>query len=611
MYDDIKYIPYGISDFSDMREKNGYYVDKTSYIPMIERAPSYLFCLRPRRAGKSLFLSMLQHYYDINMAERFDELFGDTYIGQHPTPKQNSYLTMLFNFSVVSAEKDKVRDSFEDVINNTLNKFIDRYERIFTSNELVYIREARTFTSKMQRLFDKTHPKGLKTYVFIDEYDNFTNTILTSQGVHPYHDMTHDDGFYRYFFNVLKGSTGGMISGLTRLFITGVAPITMDDVTSGFNIGSNISLTRRFNEMIGFTEDEVYQMLTYYQERALLLLPIDETFALMKVWYNNYRFSRTAKTSMFNSDMVLYFLDAIAGEEELPEHLIDNNIRTDYGKLRYLMTVDSQISSYLKEQKEKKVQKAGQQTESTQPLSADEEQSKSQPESQEIGQPEHHGETDSTELNGNFSVLQQILEDGEIISPVNDSFPVRKLLDEQNFTSLLCYLGLLTFGGTVHGLPLLKIPNRTVKDLLYGYLRDGFQDADIFKLNIARFSTLLGDMAYLGAWCPLFDYINNEIQKQASVRDHLNGEKVVQGFLLAYLNITHHFLTWSENETNGGFVDLYLEPFVARFPDMKYGYLIELKYLSQKDASGKKGKENLQKKIDEAHSQLIRYANDE
>jgi len=185
------------------------------------------------------------------------------------------------------------------------------------------------------------------------------------------------------------------------------------------------------------------------------------------------------------------------------------------------------------------------------------------------------------------------------------------LLNQENFISLLSYLGLLTFAGTRDGDPLLKIPNHTVKDLMYGYFRAGLEDVDIFKLDTSKMFTLLRNMAYHGQWRVFFDYINSEIQKQASVRDHLNGEKVFQGFLIAYLNMTHHFFTRSEHEFNGGFVDLYLEPFVARFPDMKYGYLIELKYLSEKEASSKKGPEKLQKKIDEAHSQLIRYANDE
>ncbi|MCE7985441.1 MAG: hypothetical protein DYG89_30065 [Caldilinea sp. CFX5] len=281
---------------------------------------------------------------------------------------------------------------------------------------------------RLRRVFYLCGKKGLKTYLFIDEYDNFANSILSSAGQTAYHQLTHGSGFFRYFFNLLKGATGGQISGLTRLLITGVSPVTMDDVSSGFNIGTNISLDARFNEMIGFTEEEVRSMLTYYFAAGDLLLAVEETMTLMQEWYNNYRFARTAKSLMFNSDMVLYFILHAISEQGIPEYLIDPNVRIDYMKLRHLITIDKY-------------------------------------------------------LNGNFSQLQTILGAGEVISKVNLSFPLERLLERVNFVSLLYFFGLLSFAGEREGDPVLRIPNRAIKDLMYSYIRDALQDVKIFQVD--------------------------------------------------------------------------------------------------------------------------------
>jgi hypothetical protein len=550
-----KRIPYGVADYGRLRRENAYYVDKTHYIPRIEAAPFYLFCIRPRRFGKSLWLSVLQHYYDVNQADNFDLLFGETYIGQHPTPDRNSYLILFFNFALVNPAVDKVEASFEANGREEIGSFLRRYAQFFSEAERQSIMEAANVESQLRRIFTYATEKQLKIYLLIDEYDNFANTILTTHGQKAYHELTHGSGFFRYFFNLLKGTTAGQIAGLTRLFITGVSPVTMDDVTSGFNIGTNISTDSRFNEMIGFTEAEVQTMLQEYQVVGWLRLPIPSTMELLKEWYNNYLFGEEAETAMFNSDMVLYFLNAAEKRTKLPLQLIDQNIRIDYGKLRHLMAIDRR-------------------------------------------------------LNGNFSLLKKIIEEGSTTSPINASFPLEQLLNPENFISLLYYFGLLTMAGTRDGSPLLRIPNRTVKDLMYGYLRSAYADVEVFKLDVWRLSRLLDDMAYRGDWRPFFDYLNEQIGQQASVRDHLHGEKVIQGFLIAYLNVTHNFLTWSEREMGGGFVDLYLEPFLARYPEIKYGYLIELEHISETQFNKKGFDQSLAAEKAEAEEQLRQYADD-
>lgn len=547
----LKRIPYGLADYRRMRQDNSYYVDKTRFIPLIEAQPYFLFLIRPRRFGKSLWLSVLQHYYDVNYKDEFDALFAGTYIGAHPTDERNSYLVMFFNFALVNPDLRHVHDSFEDNGRSVIEDFLIRYDQWFSPEQSKEILELPNVEAQLRRIFFQANRERLKIYLLIDEYDNFANTILTTAGQAAYHNLTHGGGFFRYFFNLLKGATAGQISGLSRLFITGVSPITMDDVSSGFNIGTNISLDARFNEMIGFTEAETATLLAYYHTAGVLPLPVADALTLMRAWYNNYCFGRSASTPMFNSDMVLYFVLQTTGQQRLPDEMIDQNVRIDYVKLRHLITLDKR-------------------------------------------------------LNGNFSELKAIIESGEVISPLNVSFPVERLHERKNFVSLLYYFGLLALAGEREGEPLLRIPNHTIKDLLYGYLRDAYQDVDVFRLDLWRLSNLVRGMAYRGEWQALFDFLTAEIQQQTSVRDYLNGEKVIQGFLLAYLNVTQFFLLWSEKEMGGGFVDFYLEPFLARYPDMGFGYLIELKYMARSEFSAAK----LQEKVAEAETQLARYAND-
>lgn len=547
----VKRIPYGIADYRRMKRDNMYYVDKTRFIPLIEAAPYYLFLIRPRRFGKSLWLSVLQHYYDVNAQDEFPRLFGDTWIGSHPTPERNSYLILAFNFALVNPDMRHVQASFADHGRVVVENFMRRYERFFTVDEQQAVLTQTTTEAQLRRVFAYVAEKSLKLYLLIDEYDNFANTILTTAGAMAYRDLTHGGGLFRYFFNLLKGATSGTMSGIARMFITGVSPITMDDVTSGFNIGRNISLQTDFNELLGFSAEETRSLLTYYQDAGQLRLEVEACLRVMADWYGRYRFAAQATSHLFNSDMVLYFLLETSSSGMLPQQWLDQNVRTDYGKLRHLLTVDRR-------------------------------------------------------LNGNFGRLREIIESGETAANVAVSFPLERLTSADNFVSLLYYMGLLTFDGVRQGLPVLRIPNLTIRELLYGFLRDGYHDTDIFRLDLGRLAEMLGQMAYSGEWAPFFDFLAGQIAEQTSVRDYLGGEKVIQGFLLAYLNVTHFFVPWSEREMGGGFADIYLEPFLARYPDIQYGYLLELKYLPRgEDKAGR-----LPALVAEAAAQLRQYRAD-
>jgi len=542
----MKPIPYGISNYKDIRQKNAYYVDKTQYIPQLESAGAFLFLIRPRRFGKSSLLTMLECYYDIARAEEFDTLFTDTYIQAHPTPEKNAHLILKFNFSKVNPEMDKVEDSFNGHVRNCFFVFAEKYKAFLDDSYFKMMDSHQEAYQKLEFLFNYVGAKGLKVYVLIDEYDNFTNTILSTIGQPHYHNLTHGTGFFRFFFSILKGSVDEVDSGISRMFITGVSPVTMDDVTSGFNIGFNISLAPTFNEVLGLSKQNVIEMLTYYRENGFTLPDLNDLLALMKVWYGHYRFSKSVKSHLFNTDMVLYFLKKFQELGTIPDEMIDPNVKVDYGKLRHLVVLDRR-------------------------------------------------------LNGNFSRLKAIIETGKIVAEIVPSFPVEDLIKPNNFISLLYYFGLLTYQTEEE----LIIPNRTVQKLMYGYLRDGYEDVDVFSIDLWHFANLVRNMAYLGEWQPVFQFLAEEMEKQTSIRDYLSGEKVIQTFLLAYLNVTDYYLT-SEEEMGKGFVDLYLEPFFAKYEKVKYGYLIELKYINRSKFTS----ELLQEKILDAKNQLQQYATD-
>lgn len=381
--------------------------------------------------------------------------------------------------------------------------------------------------------------------MFIDEYDNFANNLLVREGRDKYQDLTHGGGFFRRFFSVLKEGVGRTGAGLARLFITGVSPITMDDVTSGFNIATNISLDARFNGLLGFDRSERERLFTAFGEVYA------DHAAIVEEWYDHYVFSFDASAPIANSDMLLYFLQSLCGTGKPPRELIDHNVRIDYGKLRHLVQIDRS-------------------------------------------------------LNGNFSRLREIIETGEQVSDIQVSFPVEALLQTESFVSLLYYLGLLTFAGEREARPLLKVPNRTIRALMYGYLRDAYREVEVFRPSVWDLANRLNAMAYRGDWAAFFDDLGTQIEAQAGVRDYLQGEKMIQGFLLAWLNLAPYFSVVSEQELGGGFADLYLAPFYARYPDMRHAYLIELKYLKRNEDSP----ERRRRAIAEAEAQLARYAQD-
>lgn len=545
MKNTLKKIPYSISSYKTIRRENYYYVDKTRYLPQLEGAGKFLFLIRPRRFGKSSLLTVLECYYDIARKDEFDFLFKGTYIDAHPTPEKNTHLILKFNFSQVNPDPEKTEKSFQEHTDTCFYFFGEKYRDLLDDAYFKLMERKQSAHGKLEFLLQYLGSKGLRLYLLIDEYDNFANTILATAGQEAYHEMTHGAGFLRFFFNVLKGATDQVDAGIARMFITGVSPVTMDDVTSGFNIGQNITLSPEFNELLGFTQQDVRDLLTYYGVPESRL---DDTPDLMAEWYGNYRFSDGSAKPLFNTNMALYFAQHFIKSHEPPERMIDQNVRIDYTKLRHLIVLDRR-------------------------------------------------------LNGNFRRLANIIEtEGESVVRIAESFPVERLLKPSNFISLLFFFGLLSHAPDGR----LRIPNRTVRQLMYSYIREGYEDVDVFSVDLWRFANLVRDMAFKGQWAPALRFLADEVEKQTSIRDYLTGEKVIQTFLLAYLNVTDFYLSRSEEEMSKGFADIYLEPFTAKYPDVKYGWLIEIKYMKRNDES----EEKQQTLLAEAHRQLAQYAAD-
>lgn len=385
--EEIKQVPYGVSDFVTVRERNLYYVDKTMYLSLLEQQPDNLFYIRPRRFGKSLFISMLQAYYDKAMTDRFDSLFSGLWAHEHPTPLRGRYQMLYLDFSQVGGDIDHLSTHFEEYCKVKLDGFMRKYQNEYPEVVVKVFFEIQTVSGKLALIRDNAGALRIPLYLIIDEYDNFTNIVLNEKGEEVYHAITHASGFYRDVFKKFKGM-------FERIFMTGVSPVTLDDLTSGFNIGWHLSMNPKFDKMLGFSTEDVRAMLLYYKEVGMLPAESDVEVMLteMKPWYDNYCFAKEClkqDARVFNCDMVLYYLRQYMDSGHSPERMVDPNTKTDYNKLKKLLQLDR--------------------------------------------------------LDGDRrGVIRRIVEEGQIITEVEESFPAKDLTNPNIFPSLLFYYGMLT-----------------------------------------------------------------------------------------------------------------------------------------------------------------------
>lgn len=543
-----KRIPYGMMNFIDVRESNCYYVDKTHYIPLIEEANKYFFYIRPRRFGKSLTISMLRHYYNILEADKFEKWYGDLYIGKHPTPERNSYLIIYLNFAVVNAELNSYRESLDAHCNTEFNFFCDVYAQYLPEGIKEEMNKKKGAVEQLDYLYKECVKTNQQIYLFIDEYDHFTNKILSEPScLEDYKSETHGTGYLRSFFDTVKAGTD---SSIKRCFVTGVSPVTMDDLTSGFNIGTNYSLSPQFNEMVGFSEEEVREMLNYYATTSEFHHSTDELIVAMKPWYDNYCFAKHSygRTSMYNSNMVLYFVDNyIRNNGNLPDNMVEENIRVDYNKLRMLIRKDKEFAH-------------------------------------------------------DASTIQTLVQQGYITGELKTGFPAESIAEPNNFVSLLFYFGMLTISGTREGETLLTIPNQVVREQLYSYLLDTYNDAEL-RFDHWEKGKLASALAYRGDWKSYFNYIAECLHRYSSQRDKQKGEAYVHGFTLAMTAQNRFYRPVSEQDNQEGYADIFMYPLLDIYKDMLHSYIIELKY-----AKGKDSDEKVELLRQEAIAQANRYA---
>lgn len=556
MEQQVKQVPYGVADFATVIEQNLYYVDKTMFIPELEKQPRNLFFIRPRRFGKSIFLSMLYSYYDCAQSHKFQSLFGNLWIGQHPTPLQGKYQVLFLDFSQITGNIDKLETKFNSYLSINLDAFVRQYSEYYQA-EMEEILAQEDFEEKMELIFKAAKAHQYHLYLIIDEYDNFTNVILNERGENVYHAITHADGFYRDVFKKFKGN-------FERIFMMGVSPVTLDDVTSGFNIGWNISIKPEFDEMLGFSTTDVVEMFTYYKEHGSIPVDsdIDAIVNDMKPWYDNYCFAEEAlkkKTRMFNCDMVLYYLRNYMDNGCSPRQMIDPNTRTDYGKMKKLLQFDK--------------------------------------------------------LDGERKgIIRKIAEEEQIVTQLYESFSAYQIPKAEIFPSLLFYYGMLTIKGTRGSKLILGIPNNNVRKQYYGYLEEEYQAKAYVDVN--QLTDYYYDMAYDGKWEEGLRFMADAYAKVSSVRDGIEAERNLQGFFMAYLNLNDYYITAPELELNHGYCDFFLLPDLTHYAS-QHSYILELKVLSKKDFSAivegeftEDGKPmtKAEKQWREAVEQILRYA---
>lgn len=546
-----KRIPYGVSDFMDIIQRNQYYVDKTMYLPMLEDEADALFFIRPRRFGKSLFISMMQAYYDIGMRDRFQELFGNLWIGSHPTEYQGQFQILYLDFSKIGGDITELKENFNTYCNDCIDNFIEKYQKYYPERVVEKVLKAETAARKLNLIGIASEKEKSPLYLIVDEYDNFTNVVLNEHGEKMYRALTHASGFYREIFKVFKGM-------FSRIFMTGVSPVTLDDLTSGFNIGWHISTKPSFNQMLGFSTEDVREMIEYYKTSGKIQADYDTDTIIgnIKPWYDNYCFSADAlltQSKVFNCDMVLYYIRNYMENGKSPAQMIDPNTKTDYNKMKKLLQLDK--------------------------------------------------------LDGNRKgVLYKIAEEGEIVSTLATSFPASALTDPNIFISLLFYYGMLTIKGTRGDKMIFCIPNNNVRKQYYEYLLEQYEEKS--PLNTSKLTDYYYDMAYDGKWREGLLFMADAYAKVSSVRDSIEGERNLQGFFMAYLNLNNYYYTAPELELNHGYCDFFLLPDLTHY-ETKHSYIIELKMLPKKvfNAVADNGKmTKAEEQWEKAVEQINRYA---
>jgi len=522
-------LPYGVSNFTKLAKEKYYLVDRTAFIAQLEQMNEpYLFYLRPRRFGKTLFVSMLQCYYGLEYAAQFIEIFGNYTIGQTPTPLANRYLVLKLDFSRINTQtRESTFAGFLENVNQGVSHFLSAYQANYTEADHHYIFSAEEPSIVLSRLFERTKNHQNtgkfqdKIYVLVDEYDHFANELVAFR-LEEFKTSVSRNGFVRKFYESIKTATGDGV--VDRIFITGVSPLTLDSLTSGFHIGKHLSLDIQFHQMMGFTEQEVAEILTGVGMEESNL---PATLADLRQWYNGYLFNSKAKTKLYNPDMVLYFASEFSRTREYPEELLDINIASDYGKLRDLFRVEGQ-----------EVQ--------------------------------------------NLAVLNELITEGQVSAQLTRQFSFEKDFTRDDLISLLFYLGIVTIKAAELSRFIFEPPNFVITQLYFTYFQQIVLRRAALRADDLRIYDRVLKLAQENDIAPLIEAVES-ILLQLSNRDAVGfDEKYVKAVFAALLYPTQIYTVISEYETDRRYVALLL---TRRPPiDPNYQFAFELKYLKQQDA---------------------------
>ncbi|MCY6354149.1 ATP-binding protein [Clostridium sp. ZS2-4] len=513
----MKKIPYGISNFERLIEENYLYVDKTKYIEILENYAPYQFFIRPRRFGKSLFISMMENYYDVNKKDKFEKLFGNVYIGENPTEEKNKYLVLSLSFSGITTNinKEIFVEEFNYEVVSKVRHFIKKYNPILNTNEMP--KDIDTANKALKYIIQLSESVGEKILVLIDEYDNFANDLINANK-DLYYELIAGEGYVRTFYKTIKEGT---MTSISKIFMTGVSPIMLDDLTSGFNITENLTMNPSLNEVLGFTEEEVMYMLREYKVHEFT--NINEVISDMRRYYNGYLFSRKGKNRIYNSDMTLYFIKHLINNYEYPYEMIDNNVKTDYGRV-------NKIALNFEDEK----------------------------------------------------AIEDIIKEETLVSRIVDRFNLETMFNnKENFISLLYYLGMLTIKQSLGYETELCIPNHVIKEIFWDQFLEKLR-ADI-KIDNREIMDSISKMQKQGE---IEDFIEclKDILEKLSNRDLQNfDEKYIKVIMLTLLNMNKMYVADSEREVQKGYIDILLTKAVQYREYVDYEWIIELKYLKESE----------------------------
>jgi len=531
-------LPDGISDYKMLVDRDYIYVDKTKYIELLEKTKSYAFFLRPRRFGKSLFTSVLEYYYGKNHIDDFENLFLNTYIGNNPTKEKNQYYVLKFSFTGLKTDtSESLLDSFRRSILVSLRECCMKYGLAYD-----YIKEGEPADILNDFLSQfKYHVEG-QIYFIIDEYDHFANELLSFR-TELFSDIVSKSGFVRKWYEKIKDHTG--TGTIARFFATGVSPITLDSLTSGFNIATDLTRWATFNEMMGFTENEIRGLIEDTLKDGIGIQEKERIVSEMRSCYNGYLFHHKGAFRVFNSSMSLNYLSEYFNSGRAPEELLDTSIASDYSKLAGMFALKNKLS--------------------------------------------------------NYQVLQDIIDGKEQMAYITAQYSLEKKFDKDDFLSLLFYLGYLTIDSFYAGMMKLKVPNYVVKELYFSFFEKLLAEEYKYELDVSNIRAALSSLAMEGDNRQLITCIETVLRSMSN-RDSIKmDEKYIKTVCFTLCMLSKCYLVESENEVGKGYTDIQLmkRPGI----DVAYYAVIEFKYLSKTDGK----EENITRKLNEARNQLIRY----